>query len=117
MTIVSTMVKTKDNRIYVRVSSDIKEDFKRIAEYRGLKTSSLLHSLIVKTIHEEKERGAAIFQKTENDFADIEQTREEIERDYKLKSAEVRKFEPNAEIVGKPVADKEVAEEKKRKVS
>lgn len=79
------MATTKDDRIYVRVSSDIKEEFKEIAEYRGLKPSTLLHSLIVKTIHEEKERRKRL--------GDFGQSREEIERDYSLKSAEVHKFD------------------------
>ncbi len=61
MTVVSTMATTKDDRIYVRVSSDIKEEFEIVAEHRGLKTATLLHSLIVKTIHETKKESPEIF--------------------------------------------------------
>jgi antitoxin component of RelBE/YafQ-DinJ toxin-antitoxin module len=55
------MATTKNDRVYVRVNDEIKEDFETVAEYRGLKTSALLHSLIVKTIHEQRELTPLIF--------------------------------------------------------
>lgn len=72
MTIVSTMAtkkksskkpegNTKDDRIYIRVKTQIKDDFEAIAHYRGLKSSTLLHSMIVNLIHEEKEKRPQIF--------------------------------------------------------
>ncbi len=55
------MKAAKNDRIYVRVSKEIKADFETVAAYRGLKTSALLHSLIVKTIHEQRELTSQIF--------------------------------------------------------
>jgi len=55
MTVVSTMATTKNDRIYIRVSSQIKEEFEKVANYRGLTPSTLLHSLVVKTIHEARQ--------------------------------------------------------------
>ena len=63
MTIVSTMVTVKDDRIYVRVSSDIKLDFEMVAAYRGLTPSAMLHSFIVKTIHDAKHESPQIFKR------------------------------------------------------
>lgn len=65
MTIVSTMATTKDDRIYVRINSDIKDDFERVAEFRGLKPSTLLHSLIVKTVYETRKENPELFLQTE----------------------------------------------------
>lgn len=61
MTFVSTMANTKDERIYIRVSEDIRDEFDAVAEYRGLTRSGLLHSLIVRTIHETKKEAPEIF--------------------------------------------------------
>ena len=61
MTIVNTMATVKDDRIYVRVSSDIKADFEMIAAYRGLTPSAMLHSFIVKTIHDARQESPQIF--------------------------------------------------------
>jgi hypothetical protein len=63
MTIVDTMATIKDDRIYVRVSSDIKLDFELVATYRGLTPSAMLHSFIVKTIHEAKQTSPQIFER------------------------------------------------------
>lgn len=57
------MATTKNDRVYVRVNDEIKDDFETVAEYRGLNTSALLHSLIVKTIHEQREITPQIFTK------------------------------------------------------
>ena len=70
------MATTKDERLYVRVKSDIKTDFEAIADYRGLTPSALLHSLIVKTVREARKESPEIFP---NNKADIpEMTIEEI---------------------------------------
>ena len=61
MTIVSTMASNKNDRVYVRVNEEIKGDFEVVASYRGLNTSALLHSLMVKTIHEQRELTPHIF--------------------------------------------------------
>lgn len=63
MTIVSTMATVKDDRIYVRVSSDIKLDFELVASFRGLTPSAILHSFMVKTIHEAKQESPQIFKR------------------------------------------------------
>jgi len=57
------MATIKDDRIYVRVSSDIKVDFELVAAYRGLTPSAILHSFIVKTIHEAKQESPQIFKR------------------------------------------------------
>jgi len=63
MTIVTMATKTKDDRLYVRVHSDIKRDFEILAEYRGLTPSALLHSMVVKTVREGREEKPALFEK------------------------------------------------------
>lgn len=74
MTIVSTMATTKNDRIYVRVKDEIKDEFQLVADYRGLTPSALLHSLIVKTIHEQRDVTPQIF--TENKIADDDSLKE-----------------------------------------
>ena len=61
MTVVSTMATTKDERIYVRVNAEIKEEFKKLAEFRGLDPSAILHSFIVRTVREAKVENPEIF--------------------------------------------------------
>jgi hypothetical protein len=53
-------VKTKF--LQIRISEDIKADLQVVAELRGLSTSALIHSLIVKTVREEKNREPRAFQ-------------------------------------------------------
>jgi len=55
------MANTKDERIYIRVAEEIRDDFDAVAAYRGLTRSGLLHSLIVRTIHETKKEAPEIF--------------------------------------------------------
>jgi len=62
---------TKDDRIYIRITSKIKEDFEKVAEYHGLKSAALLHSLIVKSINETKRKNPEVF----NDSAETAETR------------------------------------------
>jgi hypothetical protein len=61
MTIVTTMATKKLERIDVRVSEQVKEDFARVAEHHGLKTATLLHSIIVKRINDERKEHPEIF--------------------------------------------------------
>lgn len=58
------MADTKGERIYIRVSEKIRDDFDAVAEHRGLTRSGLLHSLIVKTIHDARKEVPEIFAKT-----------------------------------------------------
>lgn len=53
--------KLKGTFIQFRVTDDIKHDLQIVAELRGLTMSSLLHSLMVKTIREEKDREPRAF--------------------------------------------------------
>lgn len=57
------MANTKDERIYIRVTEEIRDEFDAVAEYRGLNRSALLHSLIVRTIRETKKEAPEIFNK------------------------------------------------------
>lgn len=65
----------KEIRINVRTSEQIKRDLEITAELRGITVSSLVNSLVVKAIREEKEREPAAFapkagniRPLENDF-------------------------------------------------
>lgn len=85
---------TKDDRIYIRITTQIKEDFEKVAEYRGLKSSALLHSLIVKTINDAKREYPELF----NDAAETSDKREipimtleEAKADNKRKQAKEKK--------------------------
>jgi antitoxin component of RelBE/YafQ-DinJ toxin-antitoxin module len=71
------MATVKDNRIYVRLSSDVKKEFEMVAAYQGLTPSAMLHSFIVKTVREAKEQSPQIFkgadaEETENKSAKSE---------------------------------------------
>lgn len=82
MTIVETMAKVKDDRIYVRLSSDIKKEFEMVAAYQGLTPSAMLHSFIVKTVHEAKQASPQIFKRgaeIENKTAESENKTPETE--------------------------------------
>jgi hypothetical protein len=50
-----TVDRFKDSYVQIRIRDDIKADLQKVAELRGLTMSALLHSLIVRTIREEKE--------------------------------------------------------------
>ena len=52
---------TKDDRLYIRITTKIKEEFEKVAEYQGLKSATLLHSLIVKSINETKRKNPEVF--------------------------------------------------------
>jgi hypothetical protein len=62
--IVRTDVKTKF--LQIRISEEIKNDLQVVAELRGLSTSALIHSLIVRTIRAEKEHDPRAFQRRES---------------------------------------------------
>lgn len=59
LNIVGTNVKSKF--LQIRINEEIKHDLQIVAELRGLSTSALIHSLIVKTIRAEKEREPKAF--------------------------------------------------------
>lgn len=56
-----TKATNKNDRIYIRLNEQVKRDFEIVAAYQGLKTSALIHSLIVQTIHKTKEEKPEIF--------------------------------------------------------
>ncbi|MGC2237626.1 MAG: hypothetical protein WA584_15795 [Pyrinomonadaceae bacterium] len=89
MTIVNTMV-TKDDRIYIRITTQIKEEFERVAEYRGLKPATLLHSLIVKAIHETRKENPEVF----NNSTEKIMTLAEAKADDKKKQRKDKKMPP-----------------------
>lgn len=60
------VMKQKDDRLYIRMSSDIKEDLRILSEHVGLSMSSFIHSLVVKTISQEREKNPNLFQKKSN---------------------------------------------------
>jgi antitoxin component of RelBE/YafQ-DinJ toxin-antitoxin module len=72
------MATVKDNRIYVRLSSDVKKEFELVAAYQGLTPSAMLHSFIVKTVREAKEQSPQIFKssakETENKAEETEKS-------------------------------------------
>ncbi len=74
MTIVTTMATVKDDRIYVRVSSETKKEFEIVAAGRGLTPSAMLHSFIVKTIHEARYESPQIFKRDEEEKNQISET-------------------------------------------
>ena len=81
---------TKDDRIYIRITTQIKEEFERVAEYRGLKPATLLHSLIVKTIHETRKESPEIFKNSTEKIM----TLEEAKADDKKKQRKDKKMPP-----------------------
>lgn len=83
-----TKTNTKDERIYIRITSGIKEDFEAIAAYRGLKTSTLLHSMIVNLIHEEREKRPHIFDSLSKRENAKEQKSKTIKSKAKTKQSE-----------------------------
>ena len=79
----------KNDRIYIRITTKVKEEFEKVAEYRGLKSSALLHSLIVKAINEMKKENPDLF-KDSAELSDAPEvpvlTLEEAKADNKKKS-------------------------------
>lgn len=56
----------KDTFLQIRIREEIKEDLRLVAEARGLTISALIHSLIVKTIREEREQYPGSFVSAES---------------------------------------------------
>ena len=54
LTMANIVMGNKDERVEIRIKAGIKNDLKVIAEMRGLTPSSVIHSLIVKAINEDK---------------------------------------------------------------
>jgi hypothetical protein len=61
---------TKEIRINVRTTEEIKTGLEAVAKLRGLKASSLINSLVVKAIREEKERDATEFERVVRHIAE-----------------------------------------------
>lgn len=56
-----TKTNNKNDRIYIRLNEQVKRDLEIVAKYKGLKTSALIHSLIVQTIHKLKDEKGELF--------------------------------------------------------
>jgi antitoxin component of RelBE/YafQ-DinJ toxin-antitoxin module len=103
---VFSMAKTKNILINLRISEDVREDFRVVAELRGSTISGLLHQFIVKSIREEKDRDLRVFtqRREENDRQNAQipetQSKEEIERSLGLKQAQITHIN-NVGIEGK----------------
>lgn len=54
---------TADNRIHVRIQTDIKEELKVAARLKGLKPSTFIHHLVVEAIGQAKKRNPEAFSK------------------------------------------------------
>lgn len=67
-----TKAANKNDRIYIRLNEQVKRDFEIVAAYRGLKTSALIHSLIVQTIHKLREEKPEIFDTVAADEKEVE---------------------------------------------
>jgi hypothetical protein len=57
-------VMTKEVLINLRVRSEVRDDFKIVAELRGSSISGLLHQYMIKLIREEKDREPKMFEKS-----------------------------------------------------
>lgn len=80
---------TKNDRIYIRITTEDKEDFEKVARYLGLKPAALLHSLLVKQINEMKKENPELFAesaKTSDEPKVPVMTLEEAKADDKRKS-------------------------------
>jgi hypothetical protein len=74
-------VSEKDDRMHIRVSPSVKHDFQIVAKLRGLKPSSLMHSLMVNAIREERDRSPASFVTTDPPRAVVASERVATKRD------------------------------------
>lgn len=61
--IYNVMTLKKEVNLNVRIRSDVRDDFKIVAELRGISVSGLLHQYMVKLIREEKERDPEAFKR------------------------------------------------------
>ena len=52
-----------EERLNLRIRAELKRDLRIAAELRGLKMSTLIHTLIVSVVREEKERDPKAFAK------------------------------------------------------
>lgn len=97
MTFVMTMTANKDKKIQIRLKADIKEDFEAVAEFRGLTPTALIHSFIVRTVHETRAENPQIFAVAQKEDSKIkaEKESEELEKistkSKKGKSAQPKK--------------------------
>lgn len=61
MDVVMTVGKAKDSFLQIRIREDVKRDLGLLSESRGLSMSSLINSLIVRAIREEKAQAPETF--------------------------------------------------------
>ena len=66
---------TKNDRIYIRITTQLKEEFEKVAEHRGLKPATLLHSLIVKAINETKKENPNLFKNSIDKVMTLEEAK------------------------------------------
>ena len=55
------MTTAKEERIYIRIAAEVKDDLEALANFKGLKTATILHSLIVKAIQKARTENSQIF--------------------------------------------------------
>lgn len=56
----------KNTYIQVRIREDVKEELRLVADARGLTISALIHSMIVKTIRDERTQHPEVFISRQN---------------------------------------------------
>jgi hypothetical protein len=81
----------KNDRIYIRITTQVKEDFEKVANYHGLKSATFLHSLMVKEINQMKKENPDLFKDSAetSDAPKVQvMTLDEAKADNKRKSKE-----------------------------
>ena len=58
----------KVNKLNIRISDELKAGLEAVAEYRGLTVSSYVHSLLVRTVREEKQNMPDAFEDAPAEF-------------------------------------------------
>jgi hypothetical protein len=82
---------TKNDRIYIRITTQIKEEFEKVAEYHGLKSAALLHSLIVKAINETKKENPDLFKDSGGKVMTLEEAKADDKKKQKKDKKERKK--------------------------
>lgn len=86
---------SKEIRINVRTTEQIKNDLQITAELRGLSVSALVNSLVVRAIREEKDREPSAFRETKKQPES--QTKDEIRQDNGFNVKNMSSKQPNKE--------------------
>lgn len=84
-TMTKTKAKTKDERIYIRVTEKVRDDFDIIAEHKGLNRSALLHSMIVKMIFDTRNEMPFLFENSDKKYSIPEISIDEAKADNERK--------------------------------